>query len=124
MFGAAQASDPQVTTQGEVESLRLPLPGPGDGPFADDVFWVLSGSGQQLRVPQSAGGSDMLLARLQELPGFDSRAGIAACRPRPRRRCRSHLMNSITSLGRYLRLLGTGTGGDDDRRASNASTAA
>ena len=48
------------------------------GPFAEDVFWVLHGSGSPLMVPQSAGGSDALLARLQELPGFDSRAVIAA----------------------------------------------
>jgi hypothetical protein len=48
------------------------------GPFAEDVFWVLHGAGPPLAVPQSAGGSDALLARLQELPGFDSRAVIAA----------------------------------------------
>jgi hypothetical protein len=49
------------------------------GPFAEDVFWVLHhGAGPPLMVPQSAGGSDALLARLQELPGFDSRAVIAA----------------------------------------------
>ena len=48
------------------------------GPFAEDVFWVLHGAGQTLMIPQSAGGSDALLARLQELPGFDSRAVIAA----------------------------------------------
>ncbi len=48
------------------------------GPFAEDVFWVLHGTGPPLMIPQSAGGSDALLARLQELPGFDSRAVIAA----------------------------------------------
>ena len=48
------------------------------GPFADDVFWVLQGAGPLLVIPQSAPGSDALLARLQELPGFDSRAVIAA----------------------------------------------
>jgi hypothetical protein len=48
------------------------------GPFAEDVFWALQGAGPPLLVPQSAGGSDALLARLQELPGFDSRAVISA----------------------------------------------
>jgi hypothetical protein len=48
------------------------------GPFAEDVFWVLHGAGPPLVVPQSACGSDALLGRLQELPGFDSRAVIAA----------------------------------------------
>lgn len=48
------------------------------GPFTEDVFWVLHGTGSPLVVPQSAGGSDDLLARLQQLPGFDSKAVIAA----------------------------------------------
>jgi hypothetical protein len=49
-----------------------------DGPFTEDVFWVLRGAGATVSVPQSADGSDALLARLQKLPGFDSRAVIAA----------------------------------------------
>ena len=48
------------------------------GPFAEDVFWVLHRTEPTLLVPQSTGGSDALLARLQELPGFDSRPVIAA----------------------------------------------
>jgi hypothetical protein len=48
------------------------------GPFAEDVFWVLHGAGQPLLIPQSTGGLDALLARLQELSGFDSGAVIAA----------------------------------------------
>lgn len=48
------------------------------GPFAEDVFWALYGSGQPLILPQSVAGSDALLSRLQELPGFDNRAVIAA----------------------------------------------
>ena len=48
------------------------------GPFTEDVFWVLHGGGPPLMIPQSAGGSDSLLARLQELPRFDSRPVIAA----------------------------------------------
>ena len=48
------------------------------GPFAEDVFWVLHGPDATLVIPQSAGGSDALLARLQQLPGFDNQAVIAA----------------------------------------------
>jgi len=48
------------------------------GPFAEDVFWVLHGVGVALVIPQSAGGSDALLTRLQQLPGFDNGAVIAA----------------------------------------------
>jgi hypothetical protein len=49
-----------------------------DGPFAEDVYWVLHGTESPLMIPQSVAGSDSLLTRLQELPGFDSRAVIAA----------------------------------------------
>lgn len=48
------------------------------GPFAEDVFWVLHVDGPPMMIPQLAGGSDALLTRLQELPGFDSGAVIAA----------------------------------------------
>ena len=48
------------------------------GPFAEDVFWVLRGTGPPLLIPQSANGSEGLLARLQELSGFDNQAVIAA----------------------------------------------
>ena len=48
------------------------------GPFSEDVFWVLHGAGPPLMIPQSASGSDGLLARLQELPEFDNRQVIAA----------------------------------------------
>jgi hypothetical protein len=42
------------------------------GPFADDVHWLLLPAGRQqvVAIPQSATGSDKLLARLQQLPGF------------------------------------------------------
>jgi hypothetical protein len=48
------------------------------GPFTADVFWVLEGGDSFCVVPQGARGEDRLLARLQELPGFDSEAVIAA----------------------------------------------
>lgn len=49
-----------------------------DGPFADDVIWVLSGAGGGCLVPSSANGAEALLARLQALPGFDNEAVIQA----------------------------------------------
>jgi hypothetical protein len=50
-----------------------------EGPFVEDVFWLLSaGDGTGCAVPQGAVGSDALLARLQQLPGFDNGAVIDA----------------------------------------------
>jgi hypothetical protein len=51
-----------------------------DGPGVDDFFWVLLGEGAKSGcvVPSEAAGCDLLLARLQELPGFDNEAVIQA----------------------------------------------
>jgi len=49
-----------------------------DGPFGDDVFWVLVGQNGGCVVPSEAQGADDLLERLQKLPGFDNEAVIAA----------------------------------------------
>lgn len=50
-----------------------------EGPFAEDVFFVLHGpEGTGCVVPQSAPICDALLARLQALPGFDNQAVIDA----------------------------------------------
>lgn len=49
------------------------------GPWAEDVFFVLAGSGDAgCVVPQSVEASAALLERLQTLPGFDDSAVIAA----------------------------------------------
>lgn len=48
------------------------------GPLAPDVFWVLRSSERASRIPQGASGDDHLLERLQQFPGFDSEAFIAA----------------------------------------------
>ena len=48
------------------------------GPFAPDVFWVIRSPERAIRVPQGATGDDHLLERLQQLPGFDNEAFIAA----------------------------------------------
>jgi len=49
-----------------------------EGPFVEDVFWVLHGAGRQCVVPQSAEGHRELLIRLQRLPRFNNRAVIEA----------------------------------------------
>ena len=41
------------------------------GPFVEDVFFVLVGKDLEHVVPQGAAGTDALLKRLGELPGFD-----------------------------------------------------
>ena len=48
-----------------------------DGPFSDDLYWLLIGQdGQGCAVPGSGG--DALLERLQRLPRFDNVAVIEA----------------------------------------------
>src|SRR5262245_19249886 len=50
-----------------------------EGPFAEDVFFVLTGDGDTgCVVPQGAAESGALLERLQRLPGFDNEAVIQA----------------------------------------------
>ena len=48
------------------------------GPFVDDVFWVLAGSVSGCVLPSEAQGMKELLSRLQALPGFDNKAVISA----------------------------------------------
>jgi hypothetical protein len=51
----------------------------GEGPFAEDVFFLLAGEdGTGCVVPQGAPESAGLLERLQRLPGFDNGAFIRA----------------------------------------------
>ncbi len=49
-----------------------------EGPFVPDVFWILHGSQHRCTIPQGATGDDLLLERLQELPGFDKEAFITS----------------------------------------------
>ncbi len=49
------------------------------GPFTADFFWVLrAGAGRTVVFPGGATGAQEILRRLQELPGFDNEAVIAA----------------------------------------------
>ena len=49
-----------------------------EGPWTVDVYWILLGDHGGCVVPQGAAGEEGLLARLQQLPGFDHGAVIAA----------------------------------------------
>jgi hypothetical protein len=50
----------------------------GNGPFVDDLFWMLVGRKSGCMVPSEAQGCDRLLERLQRLPNFDNKAVILA----------------------------------------------
>jgi hypothetical protein len=51
-----------------------------DGPFAEDVFWMLLASGGHsgCAIPSDADGMKLLLGKLQALPGFDNGKVIEA----------------------------------------------
>ena len=49
-----------------------------DGPFVDDVMWVLSGTSCGCLVPSETEGMQALLGRLQQLPSFNNEAVIEA----------------------------------------------
>lgn len=49
-----------------------------DGPWVDDMFWVLVGKDGGCVVPSEAVGCRQLMERLQQLPGFDNDAVIEA----------------------------------------------
>jgi len=70
---------------GKVESVRwcdlqrVEIWTTSAGPAVDDVFFMLHGKDRSgCAIPQSALGADVLLRRLQELPGFDNEAVIRA----------------------------------------------
>lgn len=57
--------------------VRVVLVTTSEGPFVDDLYWLLIGAGQAgCAVPGQAAGP--LLQRLQRLPGFDDEAVIRA----------------------------------------------
>jgi len=60
------------------ELERIAIRTTDDGPFAEDLFWVLLGSGGTGFVIPSALVPDGLVERLQQLPGFDNHAVIEA----------------------------------------------
>lgn len=49
-----------------------------EGPWRDDVFWLLEGAEGGCVVPSEAEGMPEFLERLQRLPGFNNQTVIAA----------------------------------------------
>lgn len=68
----------------EYESVRwdelraIEIKTTNEGPFVDDVFWVLHAEEGGCVLPSETEGMDVLLSRLQQLPGFDDHAVIEA----------------------------------------------
>lgn len=58
--------------------LSVDIATTNEGPWVDDVFWLLSAGNHGYVVPSEAEGMGELLLRLQELPGFDDGAVIRA----------------------------------------------
>jgi hypothetical protein len=48
------------------------------GPFIEDLWWILIDAEGHCIIPQEASGETEMFHRLQELPGFDNDAVIAA----------------------------------------------
>ena len=71
-------------TSGETESVRwqdlqeVSIITTDQGPFVDDLFWVLIGREGGCLAPSQANGTPELVERLQQLPGFDNEAVLQA----------------------------------------------
>ena len=57
---------------------RVDIATTSEGPWVDDVFWLLFAGDHGCVVPSEADGMSELLLRLQQLPGFDNDAVIRA----------------------------------------------
>lgn len=74
----------RTRTNGETESIRwdklesVEIMTTDEGPFGTDLFWLLRSSEGGCAVPSDADGCEEMLARLQELPGFDNCGVVAA----------------------------------------------
>ena len=74
----------RTLANGQVETVRwddllhVQIMTTDEGPFVDDVFWLLSAEDHGCAVPSEAEGMAALLRRLQKLPGFDDEAVIRA----------------------------------------------
>lgn len=74
----------RTLANGDIEAVRweelqsVEVVTTGDGPWAEDVFWILKGSNGGCAVPQGVQGARELLERLQGLPGFRNEVFIAA----------------------------------------------
>jgi hypothetical protein len=72
-----QAGDKKMEVEWE-KLVGVAIRTTDEGPFVDDVFFLLVGDDSLVVVPSEADGAKELLARLQDLPGFDHQAVIAA----------------------------------------------
>lgn len=81
-----------VRPDGESESVswselqKVEILTTDEGPFQEDVYWLLHGQAGGCAVPQGAEESNNLLTRLQQLPGFNNSAVIEAMRCTDNRR--------------------------------------
>jgi hypothetical protein len=57
---------------------RVVVVSTSEGPMVPDTFWLLDGKTGGCAIPWGASGERELLERLQQLPGFDNGAVIAA----------------------------------------------
>jgi len=67
---------PQKIFESSLESVTILTT--DDGPFAEDVFWILATKDKRLVIPSGAEGIDVLIEVLQRKPGFNNEAVIAA----------------------------------------------
>jgi hypothetical protein len=74
----AAFADGKGWTIGWDELERVILRTTDEGPFVDDVIWMLQTPRGVYGVPQGVEGESALLERLQALPGFDNQAVISA----------------------------------------------
>lgn len=74
----------RTLADGRVEAVQwealesVDLLGSDEGPFVDDLFWLLRSADGGCVVPGSDPAAAALLARLQALPGFDNEGLIRA----------------------------------------------
>ncbi|MBB5034598.1 hypothetical protein [Prosthecobacter vanneervenii] len=74
---SCQRPDGGIETVRWDELERVVIHTTSDGPLLPDCFWLLIGSGTSgCCIPWGASGGAELLARLQQLPGFDNQAVI------------------------------------------------
>jgi len=70
--------DGSIEHVGWDELLSVDIATTNEGPWFEDVFWLLSAGDHGCVVPSEAEGMGELLTRLQELTGFDDEAVIRA----------------------------------------------
>lgn len=75
---AYENPDGTTETIGWDQLNRVEVVTTDEGPFLPDSFWVLTGNQTQCTIAQGAQNENLLLERLQTLPGFDNDGLISA----------------------------------------------